>query len=106
LLDAALKQGRPVVVDWTAEWCINCRSLEAFVLSTQAVQDGFRNRRAVLLRADLSVDNPPASRLNEKLGGQAIPALAIFAPSRPETPVVLRDNYSPTRVINELNNAR
>ena len=26
LLDQALEQGRPVVIDWTAEWCINCPS--------------------------------------------------------------------------------
>ncbi len=42
LLDAALKEGRPVVVDWTADWCINCRSLEAFVLSKDAVREEFR----------------------------------------------------------------
>ena len=106
LLDAALKQGRPVVVDWTADWCINCRSLEAFVLSTQPVQTAFRDQNAVLLRADLSLDNPPATRLNEKLGGHAIPVLAIFSPSRPENPIVLRDSYSPSHVIDELKNAR
>jgi suppressor for copper-sensitivity B len=105
LLDAALKAGRPVVVDWTADWCINCRSLEAFVLSTQPVQNAFRDQHAVLLRADLSRDNPPASQLNEKLGGHAIPVLAIFSPSRPLEPVVLRDSYSPSRVIEEVKNA-
>jgi thiol:disulfide interchange protein DsbD len=106
LMDAALKDGRPVVVDWTADWCINCRSLEAFVLSAQSVQDEFRNSRAVLLRADLSQDNPPASAFNEKLGGHAIPVLAIFSPGRPLDPVVLRDSYTPARVVTELNNSR
>ncbi|MGN6369466.1 MAG: cytochrome c biogenesis protein CcdA [Phycisphaerae bacterium] len=106
LMDAALKDGRPVVVDWTADWCINCRSLEAFVLSAQSVQDAFHNSRALLLRADLSQDNPPASAFNEKLGGHAIPVLAIFSPSRPLEPVVLRDSYTPTRVITELDNSR
>ena len=106
LMDAALKEGRPVVVDWTADWCINCRSLEAFVLSAKSVQEEFRDSRAVLLRADLSEDNPPASAFNEKLGGHAIPVLAIFSPSRPLEPVVLRDSYTPTRVITEVQNSR
>ncbi len=106
LMDAALKNGRPVVVDWTADWCINCRSLEAFVLSAKSVQDGFHDSRAVLLRADLSEDNPPATAFNEKLGGHAIPVLAIFSPARPLEPVVLRDSYTPGRVVAELNNSR
>ena len=106
LMDAALKEGRPVVVDWTADWCINCRSLEAFVLSAKSVQDEFHDSRALLLRADLSQDNPPASAFNEKLGGHAIPVLAIFSPGRPLEPVVLRDSYTPTRVVAELDNSR
>ncbi len=105
LLDAALKQGRPVVVDWTADWCINCRALDAFVLSTQPVKNSFRQANAVLLKADLSRDNPPATRLNEKLGGQAIPVLAVFSPRQPTDPVVLRDGYTTTRVITEVQNA-
>jgi len=106
LLDAALKEGRPVVVDWTADWCINCRTLDTFVLSTEAVQKAFVDNRTVLLRADLSSDNPPATALNSKLGGQAIPVLAIFSPSRPYEPVVLRDKYSRDRVVSELQAAR
>lgn len=106
LLDAALKDGRPVVVDWTADWCPNCHALEALVLSRQAVNEGFAANRAVLLRADLSSDNPPATALNHKLGGEAIPVLAIFAPSRPTEPVVLRDSYTQARVIGEVQSAR
>jgi suppressor for copper-sensitivity B len=106
LVDEALKDGRPVVVDWTADWCPNCHALEALVLSREAVQQAFAGRNAVLLRADLSADNPPATALNHKLGGEAIPVLAIFSPSRPTEPVVLRDSYSQARVIGEVTGAR
>ncbi len=58
LLDAGLKAGRPVVVDWTADWCINCRSLDALVLSTEPVRKAFAESNALLLKADLSSDNP------------------------------------------------
>jgi hypothetical protein len=60
----------------------------------------------LLLRADLSTDNPPATALNRKLGGEAIPVLAIFAPARPFQPVVLRDSYTQARVIEEVDRAR
>jgi thiol:disulfide interchange protein DsbD len=106
LLDDALKNGRPVVVDWTATWCINCHALEAFVLNTTGVQEAFQKNNVLLLKADLSTDNPPATLLNRELGGEAIPVLAVFAPSRPYEPVVLRDSYSQQRVIDEVGKAR
>ncbi len=106
LLDKALKDGRPVVVDWTADWCINCQAVDVAVLSREETQKAFVDSNALLLRADLSEDNPPATELNRKLGGEAIPVLAIFSPSRPEQPVVLRDIYSQARVIAEIQAAR
>lgn len=106
LLDAALKDGRPVVIDWTADWCINCRALEKLVLNTADVQAAFRAENALLLKADLTQDNPPADALNRKLGGQSIPVLAIFSPSRPTKPVVLRDSYTKQRVIDEVRAAQ
>jgi suppressor for copper-sensitivity B len=102
LLDQALKDGRPVLVDWTADWCINCRVLEATVLSREELRRAIVEQNAVLLRADLSQENPAPDALNEKLGSRSIPVLAIFAPSRPNEPVVLRDTYSPSRVIREV----
>ncbi len=105
LLDAAMKEGRPVVVDWTASWCINCHALEAFVLKTEAVEAAFKNGNVLLLKADLSRDNPPATLLNRELGGESIPVLAIFSPGRANRPVVLRDSYSPSTVIEEVQKA-
>jgi len=102
LLDAALKANRPVVIDWTADWCINCRVVDATVLHSVAVQKGFKDSDALLLRADLSSDNPPATALNHALGGEAIPVLAIFSPQRPLTPEVLRDVYTQETLLEKL----
>ncbi|HVS72752.1 MAG TPA: cytochrome c biogenesis protein CcdA [Phycisphaerae bacterium] len=104
-LDAGLKSGRPVVIDWTADWCINCHALEALVLSSADVRTEFAASNAILLKADLSRDNPPASALNAKLGGKSIPVLAIFSPTHPFEPVVLRDGYTRSRVVDELRHA-
>jgi thiol:disulfide interchange protein DsbD len=106
LLDDALKSGRPVVVDWTANWCINCKFLEARVLRTSPVEEAFAKNNALLMKADETEDNPPAALLNRELGGESIPVLAIFSPGRPNAPVVLRDNYGGEKVIGELEKAK
>jgi suppressor for copper-sensitivity B len=96
-LDSGLQQGRPVVVDFTAVWCINCRFVEATVLNTQAVNTVFHQSRAVLLRADL--DDQVVMALLTKLGGRSIPFLAIFSPNNIYRPAVLQDIYSGVAVI-------
>jgi thiol:disulfide interchange protein DsbD len=104
-LDAGLASGKPVVVDWTATWCINCRAVEAGVLDSARVQQAFRQQGAVLLRADITDHNPAAEALLAKLDGRAIPFLAIFSPEAPLQPTVLRDLYTRERVISELKQA-
>ncbi len=106
LLDKALADGRPVVVDWTASWCINCHTLDALVLSRDSVQKEFVGSNAVLLRADESVLNETAKALRGKLGGQGIPVLAIFTPRSKYEPVVLLDGYTPDGVIAEVEKAK
>jgi thiol:disulfide interchange protein len=104
-LDKELAAGHPVVVDWTADWCINCRVVEATVLESPPVRAAFEDRHVVLLRADLTAENPPAKELLGKLGGGSIPFLAIFSPAHPLTPAILQDIYSRQHVVDEVNAA-
>ncbi|HMD55507.1 MAG TPA: thioredoxin family protein, partial [Phycisphaerae bacterium] len=102
-LDAGLKQGRPVVVDFTAVWCINCHFVEATVLNTQPVQSAFQQANAVLLRADL--DDPVVMAFLSKLGGRSIPFLAVFSPDNLYQPKVLQDIYPASAVIQAVHTA-
>jgi len=101
-LEMGLAEGRPVVVDWTATWCINCRFVEATVLRSSVVEAEFRKRNVLLLKADISSGHPTAELLLRKLDSAAIPLLAVFSPKEPRRPVVLRDLYSRERVINAV----
>ena len=55
-LDAALRSaGRPVVLDFYADWCVSCKEMERFVFTDAAVQR--RLSGALLLRADVTANN-------------------------------------------------
>ncbi len=101
-MNHALKDGHQVVVDFTANWCVNCKLVKATVLDSAAVSKAFATDHAVLLRADLTANNPVAQGLLVKLGGRSIPFLAIFSPHHPHRPVVLRDLYSIADVLKAL----
>jgi thiol:disulfide interchange protein DsbD len=93
-LRAALMADHPVVLDFTANWCVNCKFVKATVLDNPATRKAFSQYHTVLLRADLTAQNPVAEALLLKLGGRSIPFLALFSPGTPFQPEVLRDIYT------------
>jgi len=99
LLEAA-RENRWVVVDFTADWCPNCILVERTALRNQHVVDTFRKHNALLLKADLTRENPPAKRLLEKMGSRSIPFLALFPPGEHFwEPFFLRDIYRARDVL-------
>jgi thiol:disulfide interchange protein DsbD len=56
-LDAALRDaGRPVMLDFYADWCVSCKEMERFTFSDPAVQA--KLDRALLLKADVTANTP------------------------------------------------
>ncbi|MGZ5242114.1 MAG: protein-disulfide reductase DsbD [Caldimonas sp.] len=55
-LDAALRSsGRPVMLDFYADWCVSCKEMERFTFADPVVQR--RLAGALLLRADVTANN-------------------------------------------------
>ncbi len=91
---AAAAEDRWVVIDFTADWCPNCILVEKTVLQDRRVTQTFRKHNVLLLKADLTNENPPAKKLLGKLGSRSIPFLALFPPGEQFwQPFFLRDIY-------------
>jgi thiol:disulfide interchange protein DsbD len=55
-LDAALRSaGRPVMLDFYADWCVSCKEMERFTFTDPAVQKKLAG--ALLLKADVTANN-------------------------------------------------
>jgi thiol:disulfide interchange protein DsbD len=93
--------GQTVVIDFTADWCLNCKYVEKFVLESEAVQGAFKAKEAALLKADLTRRDPTsdAEKLRTELGSRSIPFLAIFPGNDPRKARVLRDIYTQADVL-------
>lgn len=93
-----------MLVEFTADWCPNCKFLEATVLSDNNLHSWQKNYGLDLIRVDLTNPNPYGQRLLEMLGSKSIPLTAIFAKG-PNSfkPLVLRDIYGQQTLARALN---
>jgi thiol:disulfide interchange protein len=106
-LRAALDQGNIVVLDFTAEWCLNCKTLEATVLSRDPVKAQLIGGGVVPMMADLTSTSAPGWDTLRDLGHIGIPLLAVFSPEGgAESPVWTANAYGPGQVIDAIEAAR
>lgn len=79
-LDAQLARARarhqPVVVDFSARWCVDCRRLRRETFPAPAVQRALRGMRLVV--ADVSDDTAGTRALKRRFGVLGPPALLFF----------------------------
>lgn len=94
-----------VVVDFTADWCPSCKVLEQTTLTPARLGDMKARYGLKLMRADLTEKNPEAEALLHALGSKSIPVLAIFPKDKPDSPLVLRDLFTPGQLEEALKNS-
>lgn len=97
-------QGRvPVIVEFTADWCPNCKLLERTTLTAENTTRWARLYGARLIRVDLTRDDPAGQALLEALGSSSIPVVALFPKGLlKNSPLVLRDLFTPVQMEQAL----
>ncbi len=107
-LDRELAKGRVVAVDFTADWCMNCKFLEKTILHTPEIEAEFDSRNILTLTADWTnqdAQTPDVLAINELLdaaGARQVPKLMIFTPEKPEKPIVLSGIYTKGALLDAL----
>jgi thiol:disulfide interchange protein DsbD len=92
-----------ILVDFTADWCPNCKLVENTALTPKNLAAWKRAYNLRFLKADLTADNPEAMALLKALKSQSIPVTALF-PKGPDagSPLVLRDLFTGSRLAEAL----
>ena len=72
-LDALRREGKPVFVYFTADWCLTCKVNEATSLSSPAVVQAFKTSGVSVLRGDWTRQDPAISRFLKEHGRAGVP---------------------------------
>lgn len=85
-LEQALQQaqGKPVMLDLYADWCVACKEFEKYTFSDRAVQARLAN--TVLLQADVTANSSEQAALLKQLKVLGLPTILFFDAQGQELP--------------------
>jgi len=75
-LTQAASDGRPLMLDFYADWCVSCKEMESFTFSNSDVQNSLDN--FVMLQADVTKNDAQDKELLKELGLFGPPAILFY----------------------------
>lgn len=96
------RQGRPVFVYFTADWCLTCKANETTAIEREATREAFGKAGVKVLVGDWTNGDPAITRFLESRGRAGVPLYLWYEPGQPEpeelpqilTPGMLSDRAS------------
>jgi thiol:disulfide interchange protein len=101
---AARAEGRPVVVDFTAEWCPTCNTFVKGSFEDKSVQKKLKEVNAVALVADYTLQPQSITDELNRFGRSAVPFVLVY-PSDPNAPPMKFDWVTAGTIVDALGRA-
>ena len=97
-------EGRPILVDFTAAWCVTCQVNEKVALSGAKVAEAFKAQNAVLLKADWTNRDPVIAKALAEFNRVGVPLYVVY-PKNGGAPVILPQLLTEGMVIEAIEKA-
>ena len=102
VIASAQKENRPVIIDFSADWCLSCKILDKTVFSNKQVADLIKQKGVLAIKADTTrMDYPATIALKEIYNEPAVPVTVLLLPGK-ETPIKLAGNLIKNELIKNL----
>ena len=104
-VEAALAEGRPVLVNFTADWCVTCKINERTSLTSAGVKAAMEQSNAVYLVGDWTRRDDAITAELQRHGRSGVPLYLLYTPGSAE-PRVLPQLLTEGVVVEALMNVR
>jgi thiol:disulfide interchange protein DsbD len=97
-----LRDGRPVFLTFTADWCLTCKANERTVIASARVQAELERGHYAVLKADWTRRDEAIRRELARFGKAGVPLYVIWQPGAPDAPRVLPELLTVDLLVDAL----
>ena len=99
------QSGDPILIDFTADWCTNCKTNEAIALDRPETAAFFQKHGVTAIKADFSDYSPEIERWLQLANQDGVPLTLIFPKGQPDRAIPLRGVFTQAQLLATLKKA-
>jgi thiol:disulfide interchange protein len=97
--------GRPLLVNFTASWCLTCLVNERNAFADSAVQEVFRDKKVILMKGDWTNRDPAITHALAAFGRAGVPLYVVYNSRPGSEPLILPQILTASVVENAFSSA-
>lgn len=101
-VDELLAEGKPVFIDFTADWCLTCKYNERVAIDKPAVRERIRELGIVPIKADWTNTNPEITEALRAFGRVGVPFYVYYPAGDAKNPVTFPELLTESIVLEKL----
>jgi len=106
LFEELLEKKKTIFLEFTADWCITCKVLEASVLGNTDVVEALHRPDVAAVRADWTLRDDAVTRLMSRFGRSGVPLFVIIPHGELDRAVVLPEVVTVDMLLRALERTR
>jgi thiol:disulfide interchange protein DsbD len=85
MIEQNLQQGKPVLIKFTADWCLSCKVVDKLVYGKPQIAELLKDKNVLTVKADTTLQDYPATKALKNIYNQpGVPVTILHLPNKEE----------------------